>query len=224
MVRATIREIERPGTGKTMTRRIIKLPTKGQYIHPKMGGWASTTVGGGGCFTIDRQGNRHPAPEKVAIWHQTTGFCISAPHQSGDRLWVRETCRAEELCDGRDGVRYLADDAWLPIENIAQASDAWLTLYHYRTGTTEKRGQTVPQIHMPRWAARLILTVTEVRVERLDQITEQDAIAEGMDCDEPVASFIMLWNNLNASRGFPWSSNPFVCVVTFRPGLISKSS
>lgn len=114
----------------------------------------------------------------------------------GDVLWVRETCRAHELTDkeaeedtfgvmerlgleypmyGLDGVIYAADGAFREIQNTRQASEAWAELNHYRG----KQGATVPPIHMPRWASRLSLRITEARAEQLQDISEADAIAEG---------------------------------------------
>jgi len=111
----------------------------------------------------------------------------------GDQLWVRETCRAKELNEKEaekqleiteeeypeygliDGVLYLADDYFRLIENSIKASEQWLELNCYRG----KRGATVSPIHMPRWASRILLEITNVRVERLQEITPEDAEAEG---------------------------------------------
>lgn len=122
-----------------------------------------------------------------------------APYVVGDRLWVRETWAPKA-----EGVVYGAD--WLPA--------AFDSMKPWR-----------PSIFMPRAASRLTLTVTEVRAQRLQDITPADAIAEGIppaansltiDCDtpNPVDGYRTLWDSLNAKRA-PWSSNPWVVAVTF---------
>jgi hypothetical protein len=163
----------------------------------------------------------------------------------GDRLWVRESCRAEELSrpnthraatrkerqhlgrtrviecdemDGADGVRYLADDAWLKIENSAAAGEAWSQMFHYRGRGKDRIGNPVPSIHMPRWASRLTLIVEAVRVEPLQAISEADAIREGvtlieesMEC--PVEAYAALWRSLHGADS--WDANPEVVAISF---------
>ena len=77
-----------------------------------------------------------------------------------------------------------------------------------------------PSIHMPRKAARIFLEVKSVRVERLQDISQEDIYAEGIqiDCVSSYAnrfSFIKLWDTLNAKRGYSWESNPWVWVIEF---------
>lgn len=149
--------------------------------------------------------------------------------QPGDRLWVRETCRAHERNDGLDGVLYPADNAFVPIAGTNESVDRWITLNSYRGA----RGATVPAIHMPRWASRITLEIAGVRVERLQDISEADAAAEGIDKTaagfwstygqrevdgtySPRASYQCLWDSLNAARGHGWDANPWVWVVEFK--------
>lgn len=150
------------------------------------------------------------------------------PYAPGDRLYVREGVRGEELPDGQDGVRYRADYAFIPIEGI-NAPARWLKLHTYADHSGHPVGPWVPSIHMPRWASRLALTVTDVRVQRLQDISEEDAIAEGCD---PVhfapggstgnpsdgwlsysEGFRTLWNSLHGADA--WDQNPWVCALTF---------
>jgi len=194
---------------KTQTRRIIKLPTKGEYFRKDMGGWASTTSGGGGCFTIARDGSHIPAPEEIAIWNQTTGTCIVMPYQIGDNLWVRE--RFAFTNKERTEVGYIAEST---------ARD-----YEIKDAGYKLR----PSIHMPRVHSRLTLTVIEVRVQRLQDISEEDAQAEGMgdpylgDGDPPWEEqatwirrrqqFRNLWNSLHGPSA--WQENPWIVALTF---------
>ena len=147
--------------------------------------------------------------------------------QPGDRLWVRETCRAEELPSGLDGVRYLADDCFIPIENTEAASDAWLSLAAYGQRLSgHHKCRKVPDIHMPRWASRITLEITGIRVERLRDINEADATAEGWTRRDDLTSddgvhreaarewFMDIWESINGPGS--WCANPWVWVVEFR--------
>lgn len=139
----------------------------------------------------------------------------------GDLLWVRETCRAEELPrDGADYVRYFADDSLKLIDNTREAAERWHALRHYRG----KRGATVPPIHMPRWASRMTLRLTEVRVQRVQEISQQDVFAEGLTNHAmntiygggtAQTCFGRLWDKINAARGYGWDANPWVWCLSF---------
>ena len=185
---------------KSQTRRVLKLPKRTHsggpiYERPDMGGWAATTIGGGGCFTVGRDGRRLPVPERPAIWHQTTGVVMALPFDVGDRLWVRE----------------------------AHAFDSVLVRYYATDDVHELRKKRSP-IHMPRWASRITLTVTDVRVQRLQEISGEDCLAEGaceaaflpltdQDAEEAREAFRSLWTSLHGPDA--WSKNPWICALTF---------
>ena len=147
----------------------------------------------------------------------------------GDRLWVRETWRTAKQLDGKSPkeIGRKALDAgyassWAPVEYLADGARV-----NWERALWGDHGGTRVSIHMPRWASRIVLEITEVRVERLQEITEEDAKAEGVLKTGGRAGlepyhfrpardlFRELWNTINGSRA-NWESNPFVWVVRFR--------
>jgi hypothetical protein len=136
--------------------------------------------------------------------------------------------------DGLNGVQYLADGAWIKIENSISAGDLWSKLFNYKGTPDGNLGSIVPSIHMPRWASRITLEVTGVKVERLQDIGPGDAIDEGLvdrslriyhppayglpewgdqDCGEPRSAFRKLWEQVNGPDA--WDANPWVSAITF---------
>ncbi|KAA3536620.1 hypothetical protein NLO85_25160 [Pseudomonas savastanoi] len=146
---------------------------------------------------------------------------IKCPYgQPGDRLWVREAWQADaqvnaiaprELSHG-EPIQYPADGA------SRQTGCSMIT-----------PGKTRPSIHMPRWVSRLLLEITAVRVERLQDISRSDIRAEGLECPPELASddvspnyrdwypaaWQELWESINGADS--WHSNPWVWVVEFKP-------
>ena len=132
------------------------------------------------------------AQTRRVIKPQPKGPCFigQGPYgQLGDRLWVKETFA------GKKDVVYKATNK----DNIR---------YSWKSS-----------IFMPRWASRITLEITDVRVERLQDITLDDIHAEGsLIADEQGAAgwYMDLWDFLNAKRGFGWETNPFVWVISFK--------
>ena len=130
-------------------------------------------------------------------------------YKVGDILYVRETWSIHECVKCQAGIPALGGEC--KCEYVYRAS----------YGATDFRWK--PSIHMPKEAARIFLKVTDVRVERLQDITEEDAIAEGMSktlVDGVVfisakGNFHVLWDSLNIKRGYGWDTNPWVWVIEF---------
>lgn len=149
--------------------------------------------------------------------------------QVGDRLWVRETCQAKELESGLDVICYPADDVEIPVKAHPLDAGNWIDLYRYRG----KEGIKVPSIHMPRHACRLLLEITDVRVERLGDISNDDAKAEGVtpagellpdfpdtfltpkgDYATARVAFHRLWESIYGTES--WQANPWCWVIEFK--------
>lgn len=129
-------------------------------------------------------------PRGIAVTDQTEGTygLLPCPYGvPGDRLWVRETWCNGMTEDGYDGVCYRA------------------------SGDVCMEGRWRPSIYMPRWASRIVLELTSVRVERLHAITPADAIAEGV---VSLAAYRPLWNGINGAGA--WRLNPWVWVLGLR--------
>ncbi len=150
----------------------------------------------------------------------------------GDRLWVREKWGAEFNQRFRDehglsAPDYLTDGVTNEPTAIYAADRNFPMLINEEFHAEHHHVAWRPSIHMRRAASRIILELTGVRVERLQDITERDAISEGIKYfGSPTAEHILrgtfvrqfaeAWGRLNAKRGAGWDVNPFVWVLSFR--------
>ena len=142
--------------------------------------------------------------------------------QPGDRLWVRETWRKTFDIDQKDVMEYRAGGTRLIVGESIQHGEHRITsiLPAWR-----------PSIFMSRWASRITLEIVNVRVERVQDITNEDAQAEGITTQFPTRSvphrlggdiwnhrnaYARLWDDINSRRGFGWDVNPWVWVVEFK--------
>lgn len=159
---------------------------------------------------------------------------------AGDKLWVRETWRTGKAVDGKSPAAIAEScldagyrEPWMPVKYGAggQAING-----EYIDRDWDGWGKTRVSIHMPRWASRITLEVLSVRAERLQEITEEEAVAEGasvlplQDAADPSAwwqmapgvaqartprmAFASLWDKINGAGA--WESDPWVWRVEFR--------
>lgn len=164
------------------------------------------------------------------LWWDDCGACIDDAIRCpfgmpGDRLWVRETWQC--IRQAKNGQRSTEGPPLPPIEGFRWTEYA-------ASPSDEPPPRWRPSIHMPRWASRITLEVTGVRVERLNDISEKDAIAEGIAYDDsvpfngpwfasqedsqgygwPKDAYQALWEHINGDGS--WAANPWVWVVEFR--------
>lgn len=195
---------------KNQTRRIAKLP----HMNP-LGEWEPTTVGGpGGGRTRDGK----EVPLQIALGHTRTGDVICAPIQPGDRIYVRETWNPDPPCDGTWAYTSWAGCRRGQIEGVPeQFRSPEHCMY---AASTDAKLTWTPAIHMPKWAARIWLEVTGVRVERLQDISEADAKAEGSTLKNSPAAHLTSYRRgfqeLWESTGGDWAANPWVWVIDFK--------
>ncbi|HBN9749073.1 TPA: hypothetical protein L3923_003537 [Pseudomonas aeruginosa] len=164
---------------------------------------------------------------------------ITCPYgEPGDRLWVRETWTDVNMC-GAPALAYRADEdirdlmeepGFLDDRGAFNYDDPRVKPYPFACWYAElDQARWRPSIHMPRWASRILLEITAVRIERLQDISEKQALAEGVELegegvcwagaagtasDSPVESFRLLWELINGAGS--WNANPWVWVVEFK--------
>ena len=190
---------------KTQTRRVLKHPMAGndvRFLQPVL-------VDGKWCLAGET--DKH----LPFVWNEPP-YLHYAP---GDRLWVREAWSPNDVAPTE--AVYRADHGDCACFSIwdAAKNDVGMAVSRWR-----------PSIHMPRWASRLTLTVTDVRVQRLQDISEADAMAEDADYAannmgfSPIsgqphgvrtfkAGFAHLWNSLHGPDA--WDANPWVVAISF---------
>jgi hypothetical protein len=180
---------------KTQTRRVMKVqPCSDELV----------TVEHYHLTVIDRHGDMQPGKEIFGAHWNDGEQGLRCPYGApGDTLWVREAHAISANPDLKP----------------------WYRLDHEEARSLGPRVDVKwrPSIHMPRWASRITLRITDVRVERLQDVTEDDARAEGcdpvvhpdgaVDCGTRKTTFAKLWNKINGPGA--WGDNPWVWVISF---------
>ncbi len=169
--------------------------------------------------------------DKRSLWNDISDDRLKNEYlqvKVGDLIYVRETWRSWKFSDPHieykaGGIAFEGDDLCYTVKE----SDAELQREWDAGGQVAPRWR--PSIHMPKWAARIWLEVTDVRVERIQDIRWSDIRAEGVvcpvhdfdsgfccsECPDLRETFIESWNSIYTDLGFGWSQNPYVQAITF---------
>jgi hypothetical protein len=211
---------------KTQTRRAIKLDGY-DFTGYECTGRLHDCTGGHGLELVSKE---HGLWQPESNPNGRSAWYIRVPIMTGDRLWVRETWRTDS-----DYYNDLAPSEMSGEELLIFAADAdW--------SDNKSVGRSRASMHMPRWASRLTLNITDVRVQRLQDISEADARSEGVSiaiedspssawfsglhqdtnlvgpmdgwhCNDAMAAFRDLWNSINDPDA--WGENKWVAAYTF---------
>ena len=177
------------------------------------------------CDAIPKRNFPHGRPTADWYWRPQHGHLNGVPSQGwdfrcpygqpGDRLWVREAWAADAQLDAvapRDLSQ--GEPILYPADGVTRTSGCSMI----------SQGRGRPSIHMPRWASRILLEITDVRVERLQDVSEEQSEAEGVDFlraapdfDETLTAkqlYEILWDHINGAGA--WDANPWVWVVEFK--------
>jgi len=222
MIQALLMEAREPGTGKTQTRRVLtpqpfkwevmKVDITDPILDENMGGWGQWET----IWSRPSLSTPMGQPDRVE-WTPLKGLHI----RRGDRMWCREAWHAARSLDRT------------PPRDIPRDADIEYAATYRSYAEIGLKGKTRPGMFMPRWASRLTLYVSDVRVQRLQEISEADAQAEGVQrdsdgwqdymmpqtqcCVSAKDSYRTLWEHLNGPGS--WEANPWVYALTFRPVL-----
>lgn len=232
---------------KTMTRRLVKseIPPAPAMdaINPANKAKHPAPYFDAYCSERKTPSNPRGMSRNWCWWTRDDRQClptINVRFQPGDRLWVRESLKhvtsdpvTAEPCSLHC---YMAN-----VPNGMDSANPYEDNYLFPGEFSALKPKSIPSIHMPRWASRLTLVVTSVKVERIGDISEQDAIAEGVSAyragwsvKEAAEAFLrgteaavetkegstaqrlfyLLWASLHGKES--WQQNPFVVAVSFR--------
>lgn len=194
---------------KTQTRRPFPVQPHGEYGEHYNGKMEGPEMYEPQMF--DKYGDAYPGKPIFGCYTEDGEQGFKCPFgQPGDRLWVRETLSKEKWPD----YHY---DVYPQVTAGTGDED-----FNYRG--SDYRG-LVPAIHMPRWASRILLEITDIRVERVQDISEADAAAEGCNnsqseaaknvgwYEKPRRAFRRVWEQV---YGDSWNRNDWVWVIEFK--------
>jgi hypothetical protein len=212
------------------TRELIKTNTRRVMITQPSNGWGFENPP-----IMGRINSKHPKQGKFGAFIKRgvgTEFpeadIIVCPYgKPGDRLWIKEThymygkwVKNGKTRTGRQ--RWKFKRLSTPVRYYDDAPEKVRSSSYRKSGWYKR-----PSIFMPRWASRILLEITDIRVERVQGISEADAKAEGVgmypsgltawkDFIPYVSEFKRLWDSINADRGYGWDVNPWVWVIEFK--------
>lgn len=214
---------------KTQTRRIMKVQPKPSKSRPGDFWFSSKKL-----ESMVHVSDLAPGNSPIADYHLFIQEHCCPFGAVGDRIWVRETARCEwQRGDFKDaafetGVTYKADGERQSFRS-AEQHKTFPRRSHAANGDLAWH----PSIHMPRWASRIMLEITDVRVERLNAISEEDATAEGVppagsllpdypgtfltpkgDFATAKVAFQRLWESIYGEES--WKANGWVWVISFK--------
>ncbi|HHB9120716.1 TPA: hypothetical protein ACN7SR_003707 [Klebsiella pneumoniae] len=210
---------------KTQTRRIMKLQPKPSKSRPGDFWFSSKKL-----ESMVHVSDLAPGNSPIADYHLFIQEHCCPFGAVGDRMWVRETFQGP-LFDYEQMEAYLEDRSKFETPEFCQyAADGKPAPEYYDADDNLHHGWR-PSIHMLRWASRILLEITSVRVERLNAINEHDAQAEGVaklrggfwKHYQPGwtqhqlsarGSFVTLWKSIYGDES--WNSNPWVWVIKFK--------
>lgn len=206
---------------KTQTRRVIK---------PQPLSMGEAEDGGERNDLVLMNGEVRKLHESRSRNKRATGMITARPYRCpyssiGDRLYVRETWVPKNWTDAECVRAGCPDAATHPTETYLGTP----TRAIYRASYTEPQdaGPWKPSIFQPKWASRIMLEITDVRVQRLQDISGVDAVAEGVSTEAEYelmhyggykrakAEFRALWDKINGAK-HPWSANDWVWALTFK--------
>jgi hypothetical protein len=155
--------------------------------------------------------------------HQSSSKPLICPYGNpGDILWVREAWRGSREND-KIHLSYCADGTTRIVDSNSAKHN--LSDYIFPRAASNPKNAVSP-LFMPRWASRITLKITGISVQRLQDICQMDAWAEGCPEDRipdglgrPYAWFRDLWNCINSKRGYGWDSDPWVWKICFERAM-----